>query len=77
MKYEDRLNYPIILMVILLIGVYSYYSNKLSDARSVIIKQQDAISSQKQLIDLYNIYYLHPKNSPIYEPQKPIIKQPI
>ena len=72
-------NYIVIFLVLLLIGVYGYYSDRIFKLEEVIYQQDLAIKSQNKLIYLYNLYYVDKNlnNTQINDSQRYIIKEPI
>jgi hypothetical protein len=76
----NKPNYIIILLVIAIIAMYGYFSEENRKLENIILKQQDAIHSQKHLISLYNLYHAEANriyNFPKHDSQRSNIKQPI
>ena len=60
---RNRPNYLVITLVLILIGVYGYFSNKKKSSEAFINEQSEIISDQHRLIRLYELYFLTIQNS--------------
>lgn len=55
---RNQPNYLIIILVLALIGVYGYFSNKSREDQEFMYDQSEIISDQQRLIKLYELYFL-------------------
>ena len=77
MQDNNTQNYIIIALILIIIGMYSYFSEEKRHLEDTIYKQHEAIQSQNKLIGIYQFYYdrgqLHNQsNSFQYDPRKTI-----
>lgn len=80
MKDNNTQNYIIIALTLIIIGIYSYFSEEKRELEDTIYKQHQAIQSQNKLIGIYQYYYdrgqSHNQNNPFPYDSRRTIKMP-
>jgi len=80
MQENNTQNYIIIALILIIIGMYSYFSEEKRYLEDTIYKQHQAIQSQNKLIGIYQYYYdrgqIHNQINPFQYDSRKTIKMP-